>query len=87
MEIVEYKFNALWVGHMDCPNCKSIIYAWQSSGMSESFPHFYCDKCSNVLLRESVKVWKGVSKEILKEIENSLPNCECGGKFSEWDNK
>jgi DNA-directed RNA polymerase subunit M/transcription elongation factor TFIIS len=83
MEIVEYKCNDPWVGHMDCPNCKSSIYAWQSSGMSESFPHFYCDKCSNVILRESDKgkVWNGVSEEILKEIESSLPNCECGGKF------
>ena len=84
MEKVKYKKNDPWVRHIECPNCKSIVFAWLSSGMSASYPHFYCDKCSNVILRESdkEKVWNGgANEEILNEIDNSLPKCKCGGKF------
>lgn len=52
--------------------------------MSECFPHFFCDTCSNVIHRESDKrlVWNEKSQEILDEIAKTLPKCSCGGQFS-----
>ncbi|HFJ2984745.1 TPA: hypothetical protein ACGTZM_005617, partial [Klebsiella pneumoniae] len=54
MKIVHYEANAPWIGRMKCPNpkCGKETPAWQSSGMSDSCPHFFCDTCSNVIHRE-----------------------------------
>jgi hypothetical protein len=73
-----------------CPYCEKDIRYWRSSGMSQSFPHFYCNRCTNVLFRESdhEKIWaneisKSLSSEnILREIVDSLPSCSCGGQFT-----
>jgi len=83
MNNVEYSVNDSWIRRVKCPKCSTEIFAWQSSGMSESFPHFYCDKCSNVILRDSdkPKVRDEVSEKVLSEIESTLPSCECGGQF------
>jgi len=84
MEVVHYEKDAPWVGSFECPQCKEITYAWKSSGMSESCPHFYCNSCSNALVREQDKglLYKlGVSEELLNKIIPTLPDCDCGGKF------
>ena len=84
MEIVHYEKDAPWVGSLECPRCKTVTYAWQSSGMSESCPHFYCNSCSNALLREIDKdllYELGATDELLNRITSTLPNCDCGGKF------
>ena len=84
MEIVKYPITLQWVGTMECPKCKKITYAWQSSGMSECYPHFYCDRCSNVIhrMKDQDLLW-GVksSQEILNRIAQDLPTCPCGGRF------
>ena len=84
MEIVEYKRSLQWVGDLKCPNCKELTPAWRSSGMSECFPHFFCDTCSNVIHRESDKelVWNKKSEELLEQITTTLPKCSCGGQFA-----
>lgn len=84
MKIVHYASNAPWVGNMQCPSCAKLTPAWQSSGMSESFPHFYCDKCSNVIHREQDKelVYPvEPTQELLDKIAATLPDCPCGGHF------
>ena len=84
MKVVHYASDAPWVGNMKCPACERLTPAWQSSGMSESFPHFYCDTCSNVIHREHDK--KLVypvepSQQLLDRIAATLPQCPCGGHF------
>jgi len=89
VKIVHYEKDGPWVGIFECPNCKTIIYAWKSSGMSESCPHFYCNSCSNALVRDSDKdllYERGASKELLDEIIPTLPRCDCGGKFEPGTN-
>ena len=84
MEVIHYEKDAPWVGSFECPQCKEITYAWKASGMSESCPHFYCNSCSNALVREQDKdlLYKlGVSEELLKKLIPALPDCDCGGKF------
>jgi hypothetical protein len=83
METVEYPTTFQWVGSMKCPKCTKITLAWQSSGMSQCCPHFYCDRCSNVIHRESdyAKIYEGISQVIFEEITKSLPACSCGGRF------
>ena len=84
MRTVHYALNAPWVGSMPCPSCRRLTPAWQSSGMSESFPHFYCDTCSNAIHRESDKALvypAEPSQELLDRIAATLPQCLCGGQF------
>lgn len=84
MKVVHYASNSPWVGDMKCPSCNSLTRAWQSSGMSESFPHFYCDTCSNVIHREQDKelVYPNEpSQQLLDRIAATLPSCPCGGFF------
>lgn len=84
MEIVEYSRQLPWVGHLKCKHCQGLNEGWRSSGMSESFPHFYCSRCSNVILREADKelVWEAATPEILARIAATLPDCPCGGHFT-----
>ena len=52
--------------------------------MSQSFPHFYCNKCSNAIMRDSDQalVYKSEpSQELLNRISETLPDCSCGGHF------
>lgn len=88
MEIVEYGKDLQWVGTMQCPKCSEVTTAWQSSGMSQCFPHFYCNSCSNVIHRkkDQALVWNTKSQEILEQIAADLPNCSCGGHFAPGTN-
>jgi hypothetical protein len=51
--------------------------------MSQSCPHFYCDRCSNVIHQEkdAVLVHLQASQEHLEAIAHDLPSCPCGGRF------
>ncbi len=52
--------------------------------MSECFPHFYCEKCSNVIWRASDREFAYTSKaseELANQIASNLPKCDCGGSF------
>lgn len=68
-----------------CPSCSRKIKAWVPSGMSQMCPHFYCDRCSNVVCRDSDKavVWKEKksSQKLLEKVAATLPSCPCGGLF------
>ncbi len=84
VKVVEYDRSLQWVGDVKCPKCNGLTPAWRSSGMSECFPHFFCDTCSNVIQRESDKkiVWHDKSQEALEKIAKTLPKCSCGGQFA-----
>lgn len=83
MEVVEYPRSLQWVGDMKCPRCERLTPAWRSSGMSQCFPHFYCDRCSNVIHRKADQelVWETATKELVDQIAATLPECPCGGRF------
>jgi hypothetical protein len=83
MKEVIYERSSQWVGAMQCPECGHSTPAWRSSGMSECFPHFYCDCCSNVIHRSCDQdlVWESKTPELLDEIAATLPSCPCGGRF------
>ena len=84
MKIVEYERTLRWVGNIKCPSCDGLTPAWRSSGMSDCFPHFYCNRCSNVIHRESDQslVWNAKSQALLDQISETLPYCICGGRFA-----
>ena len=84
METETYHTSLQWVGTMECPQCHRITWAWQSSGMSQCFPHFFCNKCSNVIHRTQDQrlVWEGKSQALLDQIAATLPDCPCGGRFT-----
>lgn len=84
MKIVEYERSLQWVGDLRCPACQGLTPAWRSSGMSESFPHFFCTSCSNVILRQADKdlVWEAATPALLAQIAATLPACQCGGHFA-----
>ena len=85
MKMVIYKSTNPYVGKFVCPQCQTVTKAWRSSGMSQCFPHFYCNKCSNAVQRDSDQalVYKNeLSLELLNRIAETLPACSCGGKFS-----
>jgi hypothetical protein len=88
MKTVHYPVTNQWVGTMTCPACKHIVRAWRSSGMSDCFPHFYCDRCSNAIQREADKqmAWSEQSLEIVQRIAATLPDCPCGGHFKPGTN-
>jgi transposase-like protein len=71
-----------------CPQCGYSIEYWWTSGMSESFPHFYCDTCSNVLWRrkdqEFLLSHETDDESAIAQIADSLPHCKCGGRFMPW---
>ena len=84
MKVVEYERSLQWVGDLKCNSCDGLTPAWRSSGMSECFPHFFCDTCSNVIHRDADKriVWHEKSQQILDNIAQTLPKCSCGGQFA-----
>jgi hypothetical protein len=52
--------------------------------MSQCCPHFYCDRCSNAIIREADKKasWGAPgSSELVERIAATLPACPCGGHF------
>lgn len=56
--------------------------------MSQAFPHFYCDRCSNVIHRDKDQqlVWDKATQELLEAIAADLPACPCGGRFRPGSN-
>ena len=83
MKVVEYPRSIQWVGDLKCPRCEKLTPAWRSSGMSQTFPHFYCDRCSNAIHRgaDQQLVWDTANQELLDRIAATLPACPCGGRF------
>lgn len=73
MKTIAYSKNS--VRAVKCPYCDKKTYAWQSSGMSMCFPHFYCNKCSNVIFRvkDQELVMNNVIQEKLEIIQDDLP--------------
>ncbi len=71
-----------------CPKCGKTIEYWWTSGMSECFPHFYCEDCGSPIWREQDRraLWNDRSLERLKrdvaKIFESLPPCHCGGRYT-----
>ena len=84
MKTVTYDTSLTGVGPAQCPKCNKKTLAWQSSGMSECFPHFFCNQCSNVIHRREDKalVWEVKSQDLLDQIAATLPDCPCGGHFT-----
>lgn len=68
-----------------CPSCHHSFSFWHTSAMSECAPHFYCERCSNVIWRERDReavARLGPKPETAAAIVASLPACGCGGRFS-----
>jgi hypothetical protein len=89
MKVEHYAQGDPWVGYIICPACAHLTPAWRSSGMSDSCPHFYCDTCSNALLREADKdllYAHPVDAALLDRIAATLPACPCGGRFAPGTN-
>ena len=84
METIQYPATNPWVGTMTCPKCQHTATAWRASGMSECWPHFYCDRCSNAIHRKADQrtAWKEQSAPIVEQIAATLPGCPCGGRFA-----
>jgi len=81
-----------WVGK--CPACEE-HFLYTRFNNTEPTPFFYCDKQSDVLLRESDQRLvrnayksKRASESELKQLWDSFleraPLCVCGGKFGFW---
>lgn len=51
--------------------------------MSDLWPHFYCDRCSNAIHSEADKqiAWSEQTSEVVQRIAAALPACPCGGHF------
>jgi hypothetical protein len=52
--------------------------------MADLVPHFYCDRCSNCYHDEHHKELMyehEVTTQLLDQISNDLPECDCGGNF------
>jgi len=89
MKEVNYSTTNPWVGSLACGSCHSETKAWRTSGMSESSPHFYCTRCSNVILRRKDQDQlrrEGASEDLLRQIAADLPLCPCGGRFAPGGN-
>jgi hypothetical protein len=75
-----------YTSQMKCPKCAASIEYWHTSGMSDCYPHFYCDTCSNVLWRkqdyETIRPDHVDVGRVLSQIIASLPKCKCGGHFT-----
>ena len=85
MREVHYQAGPQWVVAIACTTCRDVTKAWRSSGMSDSCPHFYCSKCSNVILRAEDRDLlrrRSPSPELVQEFAASLPACPCGGRFT-----
>ena len=91
-EIVRTIKRKGWVGN--CPACGE-HFLYTKFNNTEPTPFFYCDKQSDVLLRESdQKLVREAYKSRrnspaeLKELWDSFvekaPSCICGGKFGFW---
>jgi len=67
-----------------CPSCEEMIPFYRFGGMSEMYPHFYCDACSNVYFsraHHAALVEGRADAAMLQKIGSELPRCPCGGQF------
>lgn len=74
---------------MQCSSCSKTIRYMRYSGMSGMSPHFYCDRCSNIIFRDcdlKLLYENEPSEELLERIASTLPNCPCGGQFAPGNN-
>ena len=84
MKTVEYKPDNRWVVEVECASCAEKVFAWTSSGMSECYPHFFCECCSNVYLYQGGKseiLQTNPTPQLVGQLEAQLPGCPCGGSF------
>ena len=68
----------------ECPSCRKGVEYWNTSGMSDCAPHFYCGRCSNVIWRRSdwdYVARMGKSAEVAAALVATLPQCGCGSHF------
>jgi transposase-like protein len=83
IRIRKNKFKPIY--KINCQNCKQEVFVYRFGGMSDVFPHFYCDSCSNVFFSKRYRnllMKEKLSEKIANEIFSSLPHCSCGGFFS-----
>lgn len=74
---------------VECPSCNKTIRYMRYSGMADLMPHFYCNRCSNILLRECDRKLldeNNPSEGLLEQIASTLPCCPCGGRFAPGSN-
>lgn len=83
IETIAYTRSSPGVGDMECQHCGMLTPAWRFSGMSQLCPHFYCDRCSNVIQqqKDAELVHVQATPEHLETIARDLPGCPCGGRF------
>ena len=68
-----------------CPHCSSTFRYLSYSGMSQLYPHFYCDCCSNVIRRKAdftAVMLSKPSEALAEELAATLPQCSCGGRYT-----
>ena len=75
-----------FTSYAQCPGCAARIEYWRTSGMSECYPHFYCNTCSNILWRKRdytiLRDEKTDVRTAILQIVKTLPKCKCGGNFT-----
>lgn len=83
LQIVSYPSSDRWVGRMKCEACHYTVWAWRASDVSDCWPHFYCNRCSNTIHRKADQflAWADQSTRTLSMISATLPACPCGGHF------
>jgi hypothetical protein len=67
-----------------CPKCNKKIKYYRLGGMGQVYPHFYCDKCSNVYYNNEDKelvIKSDLTESLFNQIITNLPACPCGGHF------
>lgn len=85
---------------MSCPSCAALFKFTVMNIVPMEDIYLYCDACSNFVLREEDREQainakrrcehtESLSQEIkyiYRNLEQSLPACECGGHFRLWSN-
>ena len=72
-----------------CGSCKTPVRFYRFGGMSELYPHFYCDSCSNLFFSEAhhARVLNAPpDASLLESVAATLPACPCGGRFRPGEN-
>lgn len=70
---------------IDCPHCAGVVRYYAYSDAGALSPHFYCDRCSNVVWRARDHAFlrgrEAPTPGLLRKIASDLPVCPCGGRF------